>query len=80
VTEPVSSFNDIAILWRRATVRCVLTGDGAACVLVLRDGPKPLKSTLVPDEETAFALSREWLRNHEAGLGPGPSLPKRARP
>jgi hypothetical protein len=79
VPEPVSPFKDIAILWRRATVRCILTGDGAACVLVLRDGPKPLKSTLVPNEETAFALSREWLRNHDAGLEPGPSLTKRTR-
>jgi hypothetical protein len=77
VSEPASTFKDIAILWSRATLRCILTGDGTACVLVLRDGHKQLTSSPVPNEATALALARMWLRHHEAGLR-GPSPPMRS--
>jgi hypothetical protein len=64
---PVDTLTDIAILWKRATIRCVLAGDGVVWVLVLRDGQQTLKRTMIHDEATALITARAWLQEHEGG-------------
>jgi hypothetical protein len=62
-----SSFTEIALLWQRVFLRCVLIGDGVTCALILQDGQRTVKRTPMPDEGTAIRISRVWLRHHEGG-------------
>ena len=59
------SFTDIAILWQRGFFRCILTGNGTACALVLMDGQRRVRTAPMPDEATAIGSAGAWLREHE---------------
>jgi hypothetical protein len=41
---------EIATLWQRGFVRCILSGDGATCALILREDDRILKTIPMPDE------------------------------
>ena len=62
VSAPASPFTEIAILWQCGFVRCVLSGDGVTCALILQNDKRIVKTTAMPDEATAIGLSRVWLR------------------
>jgi hypothetical protein len=61
----MSSFADIAILWQRGYVRCILIGNGTTCALVLMDGAQRVRTAPMPDEATAIGSASAWLRDHE---------------
>jgi hypothetical protein len=65
MTAQTSPFTDIATLWQRGFVRCVLSGDGVTCALILQQDDRILKATRMPDEATAIGAARAWLRDHE---------------
>ena len=62
VSAPASPFSEIAILWQCGFVRCVLSGDGVTCTLILQDDQRIVKTAAMPDEAMAIGVSRVWLR------------------
>jgi hypothetical protein len=65
MAAPASAFTDIATLWQRGFVRCILTGDGTVCALVLMDDHRMVRTVPMPDELTAIGAARAWLRDHQ---------------
>jgi hypothetical protein len=60
-----AEYTDIATMWQRGSVRCMLSGDGTTYRLTLLDGDRMLRCSLIADEELVAALARVWLRDHE---------------
>jgi hypothetical protein len=65
MAAPANSFTDIATLWQRGFIRCILSGDGVSCALTLQEDDRILKTIRMPDEVTAIGAARAWLRDHE---------------
>jgi hypothetical protein len=65
MAAPASSFTDIATLWQRGFVRCILSGDGVTCALTLQEDDRIVKTVRMPDEVTAISAARAWLRDHQ---------------
>ncbi len=53
-------FTDVAVLWTRGSIRCVLKGDGTRYVLEVRKGDKVLRTAGVVDEPAAHRVARVW--------------------
>jgi hypothetical protein len=72
----LSSYTDIAILWQRGRVRCILRGDHASCALVLMDDQRRMRTAQMPDEATAIAAATAWLRDHQGRASPAAATKK----
>jgi hypothetical protein len=53
-------FVDLAVLWTRGSIRCVLKGDGTRYVMEVRKGEKILRAAGVIDEDAAHRVARVW--------------------
>jgi len=65
VSTPASpQSKEIAVLWTRDDVRCVLATDGSEWLLSLFDRGRPLRTMRLANVEGAMKVGAAWLGEH----------------
>ena len=65
VCPVAATYADLATMWRRGFVRCMLSGDGATYRLTLLDADRVLRCVPTSDERMILTIAEAWLREHE---------------